>query len=390
MKSFYLWFISTACLCITEASAAVNPLPKDSIRNTDKFAGISAAPVSSLGKPDNFYWKRVHQNAENHGGIATFLNGQYVSSLLGFDKVEMQRSAQASLFYMQDSLPERYADSIVIGRNGASLYYVNGRPFSYIQNYVCPNYRPKIARLPQTWLLYAPERAGWSTTVFLFNDFLLTRGDLHEFCYDSDYVAVEACTSRGFLWGQEDLAPASPDYWTGNVFVLRMYDPNYAARLQKSIKFVDKTDGDSLLWFPYREEKEEVEVVVNKQKVGSLQGVDAAYLAASPSCRVSIERDGTGRTIMNLYDSSYRPEWMTLEAILNRFYPSLGDMRERQRYLVFLNGRPLAGRQKNMYIDGKYIHTVRVYDEKNLYVVVSIYTKTPKDVREENTPVRIR
>lgn len=133
-----------------------------------------------------------------------------------------------------------------------------------------------------------------------------------------------------------------------------------------------------------------MEVVVNKQKVGSLQGVDAAYLAASPSCRVSIERDGTGRTIMNLYDSSYRPEWMTLEAILNRFYPSLGDMRERQRYLVFLNGRPLAGRQKNMYIDGKYIHTVRVYDEKNLYVVVSIYTKTPKDVREENTPVRIR
>lgn len=56
---------------------------------------------------------------------------------------------------------------------------------------------------------------------------------------------------------------------------------------------------------------------------------------------------------------------------------------------VFSNGRPLAGRQKDICIDRKYIHTVRGYDEKNRYVVVAIYTKTPEEVREENIPLRI-
>lgn len=380
------------CLLVIGGQAQASLLndSTEQTRPSNEFEGVSVTMVEDLGKPDNFYWKRVRQNAENlNGSFATFLNGQFVCSLLGFDKMAMQQSARTSLFYMKDSIPVKYADSVVVGKKGGTLYYVKERPFSYVENYICPDYRPRIALLPQTWLKYAPRWTSWCTTLFLFNDFLLTRDDLHEFRYDSDYVTVDACTSRGFLWGREDVSATSVDYEMGNLFILRMYDKNYSARQQKTITFIDKADGDSLVWYPYREENKEVEITINKQSVGCLWGADAAYLASSPLCWISIRRDETGKTQMNLYDSSYRPEWMNLEEVLDRFYPSLGDMRREQRYLFFVNGMLLTEKQRDLLIDKNYIHTVRIYDEKNNCVVVSIYTKIPEDVKEEYTPVRI-
>ena len=143
-------------------------------------------------------------------------------------------------------------------------------------------------------------------------------------------------------------------------------------------------------------------VVVNRQRVGSLLGVNLdllnerfydetiVALEDSASSRLCFEGQADRAKWLRIWSPDYSPSWISLQEILDMYRPREYDSRLHEQYLFFINNTPLVSHLEDIHIDRNYISAVRVYSPQELEsydgervgrtlidpVVIRIYTKT--------------
>ena len=378
-------------------SVAVSP---DIRPDSTKWKGFEGLTIRSIDDPlvgdRRFYWIRTDHYYLNYPYEALCLNGEYVQSYIGLSRDSLNHYLGWHL-WPSEAYERKWAA-------GDSLYCFHGIGYRSVCNIVCPKYKPRLVSLSDLMQTYAPE-VEMGSCLFTIDGRMLTR-NLHGFRFDADYIKSVRVYPIRTIPMEQGSEPAS------HPLALDLYHVDIRTKSAPPATSVllrgDKEEMSYLLSPNDRERVNQTDTVyfLNGKPIVSYAGIDIEGLKHSGAQMVRLGKKTKKDTHvgMDIQQKKYRPRLISLQELLDKYYPPQGRIRLHQRYAFWINDVAIDPAIGGLSIDEDFIHTVQIFEapepecfgggwhrHKQLdLVVVRIYTKNESFRLKENLRGRIR
>ncbi len=181
MKNYFLIFVfailSVSCLAqqITKKIERVKTTNNDSIEQQRLMSLTRGSTFKSF---DAII--RDRHDAVNHPTKASLLNGRYVRSFIGINLDTISKLSDHFPLYFKKAPAD-------------SFFVYEGKHLQSIENYVCPDYNPRLISLWDIMKTYT-KGIPVDKCLFMVDEYLLTT-DLDEFKFDDSYIDKVVVTS---------------------------------------------------------------------------------------------------------------------------------------------------------------------------------------------------
>lgn len=356
-------------ISMAEAAGSV-PFPADTVQNTrmNDFEGLYIHSIDQAEVPQNNYWIREERHRLNYPEEACFLNGEYIHSFAGFDTRKLE---QEGGHLWNEHLNRKAPEEIVRSREAG------GRRVRYI---ISSEYRPEVVSLQDIVREHAPARTPMNSCIFMLDGQLLTHA-LPDFRFDKHYLRKISAQPVQAPCLMPDAGRKPRELW-----LLHLQTPRYAPSSGEVLTIRDSQGGKSLSYNPsdpVASAREIRNVFLNGHEIGSLQGIDTDSLLALPAEKTDIQLISADNGYeVRFKTKAYRPKLISLQDVLDKYYPEQEGYRAQQRYLFFVNDSPVpVSLLPHLRLDKDYIHTVQVFDDCGAVswedvILIRIYTKT--------------